>query len=281
MESLVALVYVITKAQHYKRSFILPSNFKHHKTDNIGNHINIAAITKLLKGENIIFATPRKRSLNTIKYSDFKYLNYIPNPIFVSDWTSELKNIEVVKNYGVFLSGYSSNVDYSNCFLKCFRFREYIGEYMPDITIIMNKELKQFKNGFNKNIEINYETDQIIIDGKLIERKPWDIETPRDKLLLLGSGKHIKTNSLHVILLSLMIGVPVCEVFERHGTTKLSQMKDWLKKIGFRVENNKIYNYEHNWLREEKVIIETYKNLFKNDTNWHKLLQNHQKINEN
>lgn len=189
-----------------------------------------------------------------------KYYKTLSNILFISDMYTEVSCfINQFKSYKCFLSGYNSEIDYSKCELKCFRFCEFEGKIMPDITVIMWRELKTFANGFNREIIIDYDTNKTFINGiESIDIKPYLEEKPENKLLLLGSAKYLKSNSLHCILLGLMIGIPICEITFRKNTYKMDQMKNWLQKIGFKIENNIIYNYDHDWSQEEKIVYEMF-----------------------
>lgn len=252
---------IIEHAKLFKRTFVIFSDTYDCKTRNVGNHMNIASIVKLLgKSENVLMLHHHYKKFNTLLHTEFSVLNKIPNVVFIAECTTEPSNFvsKLNNNYQAFLSGYSDKVNYSKCSLKCFRFQRFEGILMPDITVIMNKELKQFANGFDKDIEIDYDQNRIRINGKEIDRKPWDCEDIRDKLLLLGSANHLKTNSLHCALLSLMIGVPKVTLTHRNWTSKVNQLKNWLKEIGFKVEGDTIYNYEHDWDNEAKIVYEAF-----------------------
>lgn len=252
---------IIEHAKLFKRTFVIPISIYKDKTYNVGNDMNVAAIVKLLnKSENILILHRSYKTFNTISYNEVWILNKIPNVVFITDYTTELESIisKLNKNYKAFLSGYSDKVNYNKCSLKCFRFQYFEGILMPDITVIMNKELKQFVNGFDKDIEIDYDLNRIKINGKEIDRKPYDCENVRDKLLLLGSANHLTTNSLHCALLSLMIGVKKVILTYRKNTSKLDQLKNWLKEKGFKIEENTIYNYDHDWENEAKIVYEAF-----------------------
>lgn len=266
VEDIYRYQVIIEHAKLFKRTFVIPADIYNRKTSNIGNHINIAAVVKLLnKFENILILHWHYKKFNTISYDEVWILNKIPNVIFITDYTTELKHIiSKLNNYQAFLSGYSDKVNYSKCSLKRFRFQRFEGVLMPDITVIMNKELKQFANGFDKDVEIDYDLNRIKINGEEIDRKPTDCESARDKLLLLGSANHLTTNSLHCALLSLMIGVKKVTLTYRNWTSKLDQLKNWLKEIGFKVEGNTIYNYDHDWENEAKIVYDAFDKYIKN-----------------
>lgn len=259
---------IIEHAKLFKRTFVIPVDIYDHKTTNIGNHINVAAIVKLLKNksENILILHWNYRKFNTISYDEIWILNKIPNVIFITDYTTELERIisKLDNNYQTFLSGYSTDVNYNKCSLKCFRFQRFEGILMPDITVIMNKELKQFANGFDKDVEIDYDRNRIKVNDIEILQKPATCEKPREKLLLLGSANHLKTNSLHCALLGLMIGVKEVTITYRKKTSKLDQLKNWLKEIGFKAEGDTIYNYDHDWDNEAKIIYEAFEKYIRN-----------------
>ena len=206
------------------------------------------------------------KKFNTISYDEIWILNKIPNVIFIAEFTAESTHIipKLTSNYQVFLSGCFDSNNYNKCSLKCFRFRRFEGVLMPDITVIMNRELKQFANGFNKDIEIDYDLNRTKINGEEIPKKPLDCENVRDKLLLLGSANHLTTNSLHCALLGLMIGVRTVTIAYRKYTSKLEQFKDWLKEIGFKVEGDTIYNYDHDWNNEAKIVYEAFEKYIRN-----------------
>ena len=147
---------IIEHAKLFKRTFVIPADIYNRKTTNIGNHINVAAIVKLInKSENILILHHHYKKFNTILYNEVWILNKIPNVIFITDFTTELEFIilKLNNNYQAFLSGYSDKVNYNKCSLKCFRFQRFEDILMPDMTVIMSKELKQLANGFDKKLK--------------------------------------------------------------------------------------------------------------------------------
>ena len=260
-EVIYRIIWKMIKCNNSTYTFILTNNLYKNKTNNIGNFINnrcVKRLTNNIQNKQFIYVYDR-----VYPYNDkcvYKYLKYISNVCFISEYCSEnYLFIKGLKSYKCFLSGYNPDLDYKNCTLKCFRFQEFEGKIMPDITVVMWRELKTFANGFDKNITIDYDTNKTFIDGiESIDTKPWLEEKPENKLLLLGSAKYLKSNSLHCILLGLMIGIPICEITFRKNTYKMDQMKNWLEKIGFKIDENKIYNYDHDWSQEEKIVYEMF-----------------------
>ena len=58
---------IIEHAKLFKRTFVIPADMYDRKTTNIGNHINVAAIVKLInKSENIL-----------ILYHNYNYYTYL------------------------------------------------------------------------------------------------------------------------------------------------------------------------------------------------------------